>query len=448
MSFSLFFQALVSANKIECTTVDLLGQERQVPGIPLSSTIKLRLLRDDEGFVLVMYPASHSFDLQKLLKATHRKLVPLHGERLTEAFSTLLADSLTTLNQENNLHVFMDDVLSEQDHLYLCAADMGKGLICEVGDIQKLCSDEVIGLSISEPSVSPSDSTVELPVVSMRERLKKLYDLPPMPETASRIMELRAKPDFTTEELAKVVEQDPALAAQVVRYANSALFGQNGNIASIKDAIFRVLGVNAVMDLAFGLSLGKRFKLPKSGPLGGERLWKEATYTAALMQKLALLMPWGTRLDFGTAYLVGLLHNFGVLVLAHLFPQDFEHLNDEVAQQPDVPLAVLERKSMGITHTEAGGLVMRAWGLPEALVVATREHHNPDYEGEFLAYLNLLLISQRVLTTHGLSNSDSDELPMELLDEMGLKEEDVIIAADEIIQERDLLNAMALQLCA
>ena len=448
MSFSTFFKSLFHAYGVDFSEIPLVGPESALPDVPLEYTVKARLLTDNADLYLALYPASNSFVQANLDKALGHSARALQGEELTEILEKLSHGNLPRLNTPGGLYVLLDEALSNQNAVYFCAADVGQGFILETDELQDIVSDELIGVSFSEASAIPSDASTETPVVSVRERLKKLYDLPPMSDTANHIMALRAKGDFGTDELAAIVEQDPALAAQVIRYANSAFFGHAGKVKTLRDAIFRVLGVNAVMNLALGLSLGRQFSLPHAGPLSGEQMWREATYSAALMQRLTLLMPSSRRLDFGTAYLVGLLHDFGIFVIAHLFQSEFKKLNNIMAQNPNRPLTQVERSVLGVTHTEVGGLVMRAWEMPEELVNATREHHNDQYEGKHADYLKLLLITQRLLSTYSLSDAPNDEMPLDLIEQLGLLEEDVYLAADEIIQEGERLNAIALQMCA
>ncbi|HEB58872.1 MAG TPA: HDOD domain-containing protein [Gammaproteobacteria bacterium] len=448
MSFSQLFSEILTANGVEFRDLPLVDEKIEADGASLQNSIKLRLLASGDDRFLILYPAANSFNPARLEKGLHRPVRSLRGEAFRQVLDEFNQNGLPPLNQPGGLYLFLDESLMESETLYYCATEIGRGFVIRSEDLLQVVSDDWIGMSMSDPSVEPSDASVEIPVVSVRERLKKLYDLPPMPAAAQQILALRGRDDFTVEELSTIVETDPALAAQVIRYANSAFFGSHGEIKTLHDAIFRVLGVRAVLDLALGLSLGGQFTLPADGPLGGERLWREATYAAALMQKLSLLLPYDRRPDFGVAYLVGLLHDFGFLAMAELFPREMATLNKMLKSHPETPLYQLERQILGITHTEVGGLVLRAWGLPQEIIVAAREHHNLAYRGEHEEYLHLLMVVERVLSNHGLSDADSDEIPPGLLEKIGLNEEEVYLAADEIIQEGELLNSIALQLCA
>ncbi len=448
MSFSRLFSEILRVGGVAFRDQPLVDEKIGDADATLQNSIKLRLLDSDADRFLVLYPAANSFNAARLEKGLNRPLHSLRGEAFRAVLDEFESNGLPPLNQPGGLYVLLDESLMENETLYYCATEIGRGFAIRSEDLLAVVADDWLGMSLSDPSVHPSDASVEIPVVSVRERLKKLYDLPPMPAAAQRILDLRGRDDFSVEELVAVVETDPALAAQVIRYANSAFFGSHGEIKTLHDAIFRVLGVRAVLDLALGLSLGRQFRIPAHGPLGGERLWREATYAAALMQKLSLLVPFDRRPDFGVAYLVGLLHDFGFLAMAELFPQEMATLNRMLETHPDTPLYQLERQILGITHTEVGGLVLRAWGLPGEIIVAAREHHNTAYRGEHEEYLNLLMVVERVLSNHGLSDADSDEIPPGLLAKIGLDEEQVYLAADEVIQEGELLDGIALQLCA
>ena len=228
------------------------------------------------------------------------------------------------------------------------------------------------------------------PASDLRRRIEQIYQLPPMPEMAQRILALRNDPDASIADLAAIVEMDPSLAAQVVRHATSPFYGYRGKIRSIHDAITRVLGFDLVMNMALGLAMGRSFRNPKDGPLGLRAFWRHAVYSACLAQALAREVPEDRRPEPGLAYLAGLLHNFGFLLLGHLFPPEFKLLNRLVAANPDKPVSALEKCVLGMGqaqdvldmgHAGIGAWLMQAWQMPEEIVVTLREHHDPEYRG-------------------------------------------------------------------
>ncbi len=285
--------------------------------------------------------------------------------------------------------------------------------------------------------------------LSFKDRIKALHSLPPMPETATQILNLRAVPDVKIEQIVQVVEKDPVLVAQIVSYANSAFFGQSGSVKSLKDAIFRVLGVDAVMNMALALSVGGNFRIPKAGPLGAKAVWRASIYTASLMQRFSMLMPWGVRPNPGTAYLVGLLHDIGLLVLGHLFTDEYNELNKYMEQNPQSNLFAVEQEMLGIHHIEIGKIVMRMWNMPEELIEVASHFDEPDFNGEHHIYIDLLHLVKTLLAPHGLAFcSAEDELSASILAGLQLDEEEVILAADEVLQEGEIIKDLVKQMCA
>jgi len=269
-----------------------------------------------------------------------------------------------------------------------------------------------------------------------------------MPETVSRLLGLRNRHEVNAGYLLDIIDKDPMLSAQIISYANSAFFGQAGSVVSLKDAVFRVLGVNAVVDLALGLSVGRVLSIPHDGPLGARRLWRHAIYSAALMQKLALLMPWGERPDIGNAYLCGLLHDIGLFVLGFLFREEHASLTRLANAHPQQDILTLEYRLMGVSHCELGQMAMRLWEMPAVLNTVVRHHHEPGYTGADATLIRLLCVVECLLAPHGLSDTIEQELSEELLAQLGLEEETVILAADEVIQSGETLEHLAGQLCA
>jgi len=80
--------------------------------------------------------------------------------------------------------------------------------------------------------------------------------------------------------------------------------------------------------------------------------------------------------------------------------------------------------------------------MPKELVVAVQHHHDLNYAGPYATYAHLSNLTQRLLKTHGMSNSDSDEIPDELLQKLALDEEEVFMIMDEVLQGGTTLNTM------
>lgn len=274
------------------------------------------------------------------------------------------------------------------------------------------------------------------------DKIEQIDQLPAIPELALRIMKLRDDPDATVEQLVDIIMLDPSLAAQVIRYANSPLFGQRGQVKTLDDAIFRVLGFETVMYLAIGNAMARAFQFPESGKLGLNHFWRSATYSAALMQNVSEQVPRAQKLQPGIAYLCGLMHNIGFLVLAQLYPDNYHWLNNALNADDAEPVIALEEQLLGITHARLGVRLMEEWQMPGELQAVAGHHHNLNYQGDFADYVWLTQVTDQLLKQHDLSDADSGELASTLYERLGLSEDNLKNALDDVLQSADVLDAM------
>ena len=157
----------------------------------------------------------------------------------------------------------------------------------------------------------------------IERRLEDTLDFPPLPEIAHRIIRISADPYASVSDLARVVEIDPALAAQVVSWASSPYYAAPGKVRSIQDAIVRVLGFDLVMNLALGLALGKTMRMSRKAVTATARTGCRRCTARRWSRVWRRRCPRACVRNSDSTYLSGLLHNFGALILGELFkPRD------------------------------------------------------------------------------------------------------------------------------
>ena len=437
---TIFQQNHVDFRSVDCPS----SIKSNILDVPMQAQIDYSILSCDSELFIALNPATHRFDLSRLSRVVGKKLSKIEKNFEHKLNASLL--KATHQDIKRRIHVFIDEALEYQDELYVVDKNENNAYAVDIKQLQKLSSDELIGISFSEEIIINMEKKEML---SFKERVKALHSLPPMPETAAQILQLRAIPDVKVEQIVEVIEKDPVLAAQIVSYANSAFFGQAGSVKSLKDAIFRVLGVDAVMNMALALSVGSTFKIPSTGPAGSKAIWKSSVYSASLMQRLSMLMPWGKRPNPGTAYLVGLLFDIGLLVLGHLFTDEYIELNNYLEENPDEDILKAEAHVLGINHLEVGKMVMRMWNMPEELIATASYFSDKRASEEHENYINLLSVVNTLLAPHGLGfGSYEEELSLDLLEMLSLEEEDVIVAADEVLSEGEIIKNLVKQMCA
>ncbi len=211
--------------------------------------------------------------------------------------------------------------------------------------------------------------------------VQRLKELPPLPLAAQQILLVMDDPAVSMDRIAGIIEQDPALAGRILGLANSAFFRRNGEITTIKEAIIRSLGMNVVKSLAIGMAMSGIFDTSDCPRFELRRYWSSAFITAQCAARLGRQLACEPPIDPAPLYLCGLLHNFGLLVLAHCFPGELDQALGMVAGHPGVRLGEQERAVLGFDHHEAGGWLARKWHLPEVVIAVIEHHHEEEYQG-------------------------------------------------------------------
>ena len=449
--------------------VDAQGRwQGDIGGISPFRVARAMILKDIRGMVMAVLPITHRLKLDALNRQLHRTLKPADESDYRGVFADCSPGILPALGEAYSFETVIDDSLLDQDFVYVASGNAGELVRITGQDFQLLHSNAWYGNAFSQISeqraaqqkqekVAQAQSAQEAivedqieatPLATMRQRIERVTQLPAMPTLAQKIIQLNSNPYAHAEDLAKLVEKDPSLTAQIVRYAQSPFYGYQGKVASVRQAISRVLGYDMVMNISLGVAAARPFKVPQEGPLGLSAFWRDATYSAALTQALCNIVPRENRPRPGTAYLAGLLHNFGFLLLGHLFPKEFALLHRAVVQEPETPIVELEQRLIGSTHMEMGAWLMEAWNMPQEIIVVQQEHHNLDYSGPHANYVHLVTLADRLLKGLGMGDADSDTLPAELLASVGLTAEQVQKVMDRALESREELDTMARQLVA
>ena len=414
------------------------------------------ILRDPFGLLMAILPASHKLDFQRLSALLHRNVEPAFQTQLSSHFADCQPGLIPPLGEPYNIRTIIDASLSTPEEVYIVVGDHARLIKLRRKDFMLMQVNAWLGSEFATPVERAPLMADKAGVAAndvdqshfIRQRVEQITELPPMPEMARRLFELRAAPDASAEALVKVVELDPSLAAQMLRYANSPYFGYRGKVDSLHVAIARVLGFDMVMNLAMGLALLQSFKIPRHGLLGLDSFWKHAIYSANLMQMLCKAMPKGNQPRLSTCYLVGLLHDFGYLVLGHLFRDEFLGLNDRLQSGTEAERIAIERAYLGLDHGQLGHWLLKAWGLPDEIVVATREHHAEQYHGLFGVYVQMIRLTDYLLRVHDSGQAVYDDLPDGALKSLGLNQSDVIRVMMRLLEQDEHLEAMALELAA
>jgi HD-like signal output (HDOD) protein/prolyl-tRNA editing enzyme YbaK/EbsC (Cys-tRNA(Pro) deacylase) len=442
---------------IDHETSDSLQQAVVQAGLIPEEVARAVLLGDEQGLVLAVLPLSHVINFAQLFALARRKLEPLDRSAAQYVFTDCELGSIPPLGAPFKVKTLIDESLLELDAVYIEPGSHKVLLRLEGADFRhlhkasqqgrfsnpaKILQGEMHDFVTTDGYARHHGVRQLRPIEGMRERIKSLQHLPPMNNLTARLLMLYRDPDATIDQLAEVIETDPSLSAQVLRHARSPYYGYPGEIETISQAINQVLGFDTVINMGLGISALRPFDIPQEGPLGLHSLWRHGIHTAMLCQSLCSLLPRHMDINPGVAYLAGLLHNFGFLVLGHLLKPEYFLLNRVVAANPEVPLTLIEKRTLGISHTQIGAWLMRAWRMPPALEITAREHHNEGYQGDHSIYPNLVMLANCLLKPYGLGDAAEETPPAAILNALGIsleKAREVVVSQMEGMQELDNL---------
>ncbi|WP_084381548.1 aminoacyl-tRNA deacylase and HDOD domain-containing protein [Pseudomonas mucidolens] len=427
-------------------------------GLNPARRVQAVLLDDAVGTLMVLFPHDQLLDLNRLTELTGRKLTAVSPDRLERMLGKHNLSQLPGIPPLTSSPCLYEESLLREPTLLVPSGEASVLLEVSTDDFKRLLSNASAAnfgepLSNIQPNFDrPNDDRDEITqavqaftVRRIQQRLEATIEIPPLADTAQKIIKLRVDPNATIDDITGVVETDPALAAQVVSWAASPYYASPGKIRSVKDAIVRVLGFDLVINLALGLALGKTLSLPKDHPQQATPYWHQSIYTAAVIEGLTRAMPRAQRPEAGLTYLAGLLHNFGYLLLAHVFPPHFSLICRHLEVNPHLCHSYVEQHLLGISREQIGAWLMRYWDMPDELSTALRFQHDPAYDGQYAEYPNLVCLAVRLLRSRGIGAGPDAQIPDELLERLGLSRDKAEDVVSKVLDAEVLLRELASQ---
>jgi len=222
----------------------------------------------------------------------------------------------------------------------------------------------------------------------LRSRITSIDAMPTIPVILRPLLHCLDQPveqiDITR--IVELISYDKSIAAQCVRMANSALFGRNKPVESVRTAVMN-LGMWRVRDLLFSNSLTQ--VIPANRWIVEPTVfWRHSLGVALVCRKFAEILGYP---DTEKAYLAGLLHDIGILVNSMVAPEEFR-ATFEKATREQIPLSEAELATLGFTHCDSGRVLGEAWKITPELIQAIELHHDigdPERGGPLVAIVHL-----------------------------------------------------------
>ena len=426
----------------------------------IENLVRVVLLQDGKGKGQIVLASDSLLDLKALNSLVERNLIPISQSEIAELTAKNKLVQIEFAPAFFMLPTIIDENIASAEFCHIEIFDVD-GVEVEKIELAELraslreSSYRVRAINCAIPAEklyqgSPNDSAdLDLIFNSIRnfttlrikQRLEETLEIPPLPQTAHRILALRSNPNANVSDLAEIVEMDASLAAQIVSWASSPYYAAPSKIRSVQDAISRVLGFELVSNLAVGMALGNTLSLPKDFPDGFTPYWLQSVYCSTVIEAIVKLIPAEKRPSQGLACLAGLLHNFGYLVLAHIFPPHFSAICRHVEANPAISHVAIDHHLLGVTREQISAWLLQLWNMPKEVCVGIRFQHEPDYLGENCVYANLILIAMRELRQHGIGDAPPEAVPIAIYQRFDLNPIEVmevvqkIVAADEELQQ-------------
>lgn len=225
----------------------------------------------------------------------------------------------------------------------------------------------------------------------------KAEKMPPMPTVVTKVMELTADPDYSTQELVNTINMDQAITAHVLRKVNSAFFGLRHKVASLDQAVPQ-LGAQNVAEIALDSAVSQYFK-------GNESIWRHSMATALVAKELGHMARVS---DMPALHTGALLHDVGKLIIAEFVRDIFEEIQHFVNVE-GYTYTMAEKEALGIDHAELGGRIAKKWKLAPETVEVIALHHDPAKARISTRHINIVCVASQIATATGYSCETGDD---------------------------------------
>jgi HD-like signal output (HDOD) protein/CheY-like chemotaxis protein len=210
----------------------------------------------------------------------------------------------------------------------------------------------------------------------LKKIASQVRTLPSPPSLYLEIMQELQSPDPSIQRLAKAIGHDVGMTAKMLQLVNSSFFGTGRHVATPEQAV-KFLGMDAVSGLVLSMKLFSQFDARRLPGLSLEQLHQRSLTTGAVAKQICQARQ-AEKTQADHAFLAGLLHKVGILILAEKMPQAYGWVLSR-SQRGGRSLAAVEREAFGVTHAELGAYLLGLWGLPMPIVEAVAYHLTPSH---------------------------------------------------------------------
>lgn len=236
--------------------------------------------------------------------------------------------------------------------------------------LAKPCDPEALKLTIRHASSLEALLQNE----NLRPLIAQIDRLPSLPSIYAELIQVLQDPEATLEQVGHIIATDIGMTAKILKLVNSAFFGLPRELSSPAEAAL-YLGLDTIRALVLSIHAFSQFDSLNLPGFSLQALWAHSMETAAAAKLIAQCEQVGPRLA-DEAFVAGVLHDIGKLILAANFSKEFDSAL-RIAALEHLENAAAEKRIFGVSHADVGGYLLGLWGLPGSVVEAVALHHNP-----------------------------------------------------------------------
>jgi len=203
--------------------------------------------------------------------------------------------------------------------------------------------------------------------------------LPALPSVYFDLLEEFSSPSYSLKRVGALISGDIGLTTSILKMVNSAYFGLNESVSSAQQAV-ALLGGDIVKGLMLTAHLSRSFT--KEEQAFSIESWENHSLLCGIFCQSIAQYEKCTPAQQEMAFVSGILHDVGRIILATSFPEKYRRVLD-IAGSTHESLQDVERDVLNTTHSAVGAYLLGLWGLPDQIVELVATHHNPSqYQGE------------------------------------------------------------------
>lgn len=210
---------------------------------------------------------------------------------------------------------------------------------------------------------------------ALQTLVTRMESLPCLPSIYTELMEELGSPSPSIKKIGQIISSDVGMTAKILQLVNSAFFGISHHISGPVQAV-NLLGLQTIRALVLVVRVFSQFQGNKEVERLVAQMWKHSIAVGSIAKAIASAED-AAREVLDNAFMAGLLHDVGKLVLATNFPEQYAGVT-KLVEQKDISAVSAEEETFGAAHPELGAYLLGLWGLPDAIVEAVAFHHRPS----------------------------------------------------------------------